>query len=307
MLERRRVFYACDGIGRAATVLAQSYMATAVPSTPALIQSVCTEGGGGCCASTTAGGACVSPPSPAARFTTLTAAAPLTALPRIVPAGFILRKFSIASLAPPCVVDTDCVSGSCVLSAPGVGTCRAVAPLPNGPFQGMNARQDVISIGLRAERAASGFACRTRQTISLGKIAMFQFFLFSDSQYTDWHPGPAMRATGRMHANGDLAINTASPLLIEHVTAAGDLRCMNGTGPELGDCTAGTARIANRLNPDFATLALNLVAANTTNLSAFDENLFARLGIASNQAGFPSSGGIFGVESALILAEQRLE
>ena len=50
MLERRRVFYACDGIGRAATALAQSYMATAVPSTPGLIQSVCAEGGGGCCA-----------------------------------------------------------------------------------------------------------------------------------------------------------------------------------------------------------------------------------------------------------------
>lgn len=252
MLERRRVFYACDGIGRAATVLAQSYMVTSAPTTPGLIDSVCTDAGGGCCVSPTGTpGDCDTATPPTSEKTALMlnpAGAGPTALPKIVPAGFKIMNFSIASTAADCLVDATCgVGGTCV-----AGHCRTVSPLPNGPFQGMNARQDTIAIDIRAEhRATSGFACRTQQTISLGKIAMFQFFLFSDSQYTDWHPGPAMRATGRMHANGDLVINPASPVLIERVTAAGDLRCMSGTTAVVGNCAADTAAIANRLNPDF--------------------------------------------------------
>ena len=52
LYERRRVFYACDGIGRAATVVAQDYITTGAPSTQGLIDAVCTVGGGGCCATT---------------------------------------------------------------------------------------------------------------------------------------------------------------------------------------------------------------------------------------------------------------
>ena len=58
---------------------------------------------------------------------------------------------------------------------------------------------------------------------------------------------------------------------------------------------------------NLASLALNLVAANATDLGPLSENLFAGFGIASDQAGLPGGGGIFRIETALVLAEQRLE
>ncbi len=275
MLERRRVFYACDGIGRAATVLAQKYMTAAAPTTPSLIKSVCDEAGGGCCASATGAiGDCDNgtPPASTSRKTAFNSdpnGAGASALPFIVPPGFKVKEFQIASLAPSCTTDTDCVSGTCVKEgSAATGNCRTVAPLPNGPFQGMNARQDVIAIALRAEHTATTqFACKTRQTLTLGKIAMFQFFLFSDSKFTDWHPGPAMKATGRMHANGDLGIATGSPVSIERVTASGDIRCLDGSGNlDPGNCAAATARIANKLNPNFA-IAADFTPFRRTNAS----------------------------------------
>ena len=260
MLERRRVFYACDGIGRATTVLAQRYMTTAAPSTAGLIDDVCSQGGGGCCPTTTAptaatgfsqtGGACAAEPYPAnATFTKLLndpeVEGSATALPNIVPPGFKLKEFQIQSLAPACTDSSQCESGVC-----DGGFCRTIGPLPNGPFEGMNARQDTVEILLAAEHdATSQFTCRTRQTLTLGKIAMFQFFLFSDSTYTDWHPGPRMRASGRMHANGNLGLD--NNVRIERVTAAGDIGCRAGTAPpNVGkNCTSANARIANRANP----------------------------------------------------------
>lgn len=256
MLERRRVFYACDGIGRAATVLAQRYMTVPAPTTNGLINFVCTAGGGGCCATSVPAPAQMGPCSATGdrvAFANDPDDASPTALPVIVPSGFKIRRLKLESLAETCFVDADCVDGTCIN-----GRCRTVAPLPNGPFEGMNARQDVIAIDVRAEHlATSGFACRTQQTISLGKIAMFQFFLFSDMAFTDWHPGPEMRATGRMHANGDLAINPGSPVFIERVTASGDLRCMPdpGTGMVMANCPGSNARIANRANPDMLNAA----------------------------------------------------
>jgi hypothetical protein len=255
LLERRRVFYACDGIGRAATVLAQSYMTTAAPTTPGLITAVCTEGGGGCCATTTdtsgspIAGACET--SAGARFTRLLSdpAGPgATALPLITPTGFKIAELTLSSEAKPCVLNSECVDGTC-----SSGFCRTVAPLPNGPFQGMNARQDTITMGVVAEHTATTrFRCSTEQTLTLGKIAMFQFFLFSDSAYTDWHPGPMMRASGRLHANGDLGLGDGSALRLERLTAAGTVSTMGGANGSLCTalpCTAADVRIANRVNP----------------------------------------------------------
>ena len=137
LLERRRVFYACDGIGRAATVLAQSYMTTAAPTTPGLIGAICTGGGGGCCATSTntAGdpiaGACET--TPTARFTRLISdpAGPgASALPLITPTGFKVAELAMSSEAKACVLDTDCTDGTC-----SSGFCRTVAPLPNGTCQ----------------------------------------------------------------------------------------------------------------------------------------------------------------------------
>ncbi len=253
MLERRRVFYACDGIGRGTTVLAQSYMSESAPTTAGLIKSVCTAGGGGCCPSATGAVADCDASNPPLASSTKTAflvdpglEAATTAMPNLVPAGFKLKEFRIESLAVACVDDDDCPSGVQCLS----GTCRTIAPLPNGPFQGLNAQQDTIEIALRAEHTATTqFACRTSQTMTLGKIAMFQFFVFSDSPITDWHPGPEMFARGRVHGNGTVCVGGGADLWMDRITAAGDVRHMNEA-----DCFGAgqqPVKIANRDNADF--------------------------------------------------------
>ena len=245
LLERRRVFYACDGISRAATVLAQNYVLTAQPTTAGLIRDICTKGGNGCCAAVTAGGSC-NDTSPVANLTVLTAESPDSALPKIVPVGYRIMELQLESLAEACTVDGQCAGGSCIADR-----CRTTAPLPNGPFSGMNARQDTIAIGILAEHSATTkFRCATRQTLTLGKIAMFQFFLFSDSAITDWHPGPAMRASGRLHANGDLHIG--GNLKLQRVTASGDLRIFaSPAAPCTGATCTSTALISTVDAPNF--------------------------------------------------------
>lgn len=249
LLERRRVFYACDGISRAATVLAQNYALTAPPTTSALITEICTRGGGGCCAAQKAGGSCA-PGDPKAEITMLTSPpggdGP-SALPNIVPPGFKIMDLEFRSLVDVCVVDDDCGSGTCV-----GGRCRTVAPLSSGPFAGMVARQDTVSIGVLAEhRATTKFRCSTLQTLTLGKIAMFQFFLFSDAAITDWHPaGARVQTAGRVHVNGDLHLN--GNLKLQRLSATGDLRVFDAPGVAcLGDGCSSTARLAIVDEPDF--------------------------------------------------------
>jgi L-ascorbate metabolism protein UlaG (beta-lactamase superfamily) len=252
LVERRRVFYACDGIGRAATVLAQSYMTTSAPSTQGLIDSICSVGGGGCCATTadtstspTAGTCEAVPAATRTRLTEDPAGNGPSALPLITPTGFKLTSLAFASEAPACVTNNQCVSGTCE-----GGFCRTLAPLPNGPFEGMNARQDTISLAITAEhRETTKFRCATNQTLTLGKIAMFQFFLFSDSAYTDWHPGPIMRASGRMHANGNIGLD--GNLRIARITASGNIGCIAGGAPPAvnTNCTLANAMIANIAAP----------------------------------------------------------
>ena len=252
LLERRRVFYACDGIGRAATVLAQGYMTTAAPSTQGLIDSVCTSGGGGCCATTaststdpTAGSCEAVATAASTRLTAAPTGPGPSALPLITPSGFKIVELSMAS-GRACTTNNDCPFAP----ADGSPACvsnrcneRVVAPLPNGPFEGMNARQDTFAMGLTAEHVeTTRFRCATEQTITLGKIAMFQFFLFSDMSYTDWHPGPIMRTSGRMHANGNLGLD--NNVRIARVTAAGDIGCI-GTPPAVNiACTEADVRIS---------------------------------------------------------------
>ena len=253
LIERRRVFYACDGISRAATVLAQNYALTAPPTTSALITEICTRGGGGCCAARTVGGSCA-PDDPKAEITMLTSTPKgggPSALPNIVPPGFKIMDLELRSLVDLCKVDDDCSSGTCV-----AGRCRTVAPLSSGPFSEMMARQDTVSIGILAEhRETTKFRCSTLQTLTLGKIAMFQFFLFSDAATTDWHPpGSRLQTPGRVHVNGDLHLN--GNLKLQRITATGDLRVFDAPGVACtgASCTS-TARLAAVDEPDFGLTA----------------------------------------------------
>jgi hypothetical protein len=112
---------------------------------------------------------------------------------------------------------------------------RRIAPLDSGPFEGMIAMQDSVDLRLGAQKNGAGWKCDVTQELSLGKIAMFQFFVFSDLPYTDWSPGPPMSGTGRVHANGDICFwGGDGPLYVERVTASGKIES------DAADCFAGS-------------------------------------------------------------------
>jgi hypothetical protein len=128
--------------------------------------------------------------------------------------GFTVNAFNIASLGN-----------------------REIAPLDSGPFEGMLAMQDRVDLRVGAQKDGTGWKCDVTQELSLGKIAMFQFFIFSDQEYTDWTPAPKMAGTGRVHANGDVCLRSNNgPLYLERVTASGNI--LPGVG-----CRGGTPGI----------------------------------------------------------------
>ncbi|MCP4504666.1 MAG: hypothetical protein GY822_32580 [Deltaproteobacteria bacterium] len=97
-------------------------------------------------------------------------------------------------------------------------------PLPSGPFKGMNAKLDNIKMIIQAEHSSMGYRCNTAQEISLGKVALFQFYVFSDT-YFDGHPGPTMTLEGRAHINYDAC--PGGNIRASKITVAGNLRAGN--------------------------------------------------------------------------------
>lgn len=123
---------------------------------------------------------------------------------------------------------------------------RRIAPLDSGPFQGMIAMQDGVDLRLGAQKNGTGWKCDVTQELSLGKIAMFQFFIFSDQEYTDWTPGPKMAGTGRVHTNGDVCFyGDDGPLYVERVTSSGKIYPGPTTGCRSSEGT--NARTAARV------------------------------------------------------------
>jgi hypothetical protein len=152
-----------------------------------------------------------------------------------------------------------------------------VEPLSSGPFAGMPAVQNSVSLSLGAKRTTTGSMCRQEQSVTLGKIAMFQFFVFSDQDYTDWTPGPDMASTGRVHANGTVCLSSIASgksLWIERITAAGDIVHSSNSG-----CRAGTytpqdhpVKIAKVASPvfDLNPGNSNLIEPNPDHFANFD-------------------------------------
>jgi hypothetical protein len=215
-LKRRQTFYACDGVGRTVTALAQRYFMEPSPTPEGLIDFVCTEAGSGCSSVGTGINAKVS-------------ANPK--LPKITPAGYEIDRLSLGTKGAP-----------------------KVAPLPNGPFTGMNARQNTMEVLVRMRNTENDYACETNQELTLGKVSMFQFFVFSDIAHTDLYPGPPMTATGRIHANGNLCFGAFNSLMAAKVTAAGRFDhldnipfCLNNGGG-----SHDHVKLANKSNPDFS-------------------------------------------------------
>ncbi len=107
--------------------------------------------------------------------------------------------------------------------------------VPNGPFEGMNALQKPVAMDIVARTADGGYRADVHLNVLLGKISMFQFFVFG-AGYTDVFPGPAMTVNpGRVHANGDLCLGSNNKFRIDRVTASGrilasDPRCRRTAG-----------------------------------------------------------------------------
>jgi hypothetical protein len=102
--------------------------------------------------------------------------------------------------------------------------------LQSGAFANMRAAEMPILLKLAMKRTATGNRCEIEQEVSIGSIAMFQFFLFAEG-FTDWNPGPTSVITGRVHANDDLCLGgQPGPLQLERVTSAGRIMSNRDAG-----------------------------------------------------------------------------
>lgn len=193
MINRRQAFYACDGVGRAAMVRARNYLRLdSTPTTTELQTAVCGSSSG-----------CPNKSD-------------------FAPTGFTIDTLELSTAGlQSCTSNGQCASASCQ-----GGFCVPVLPLPNGPFRGMNARQTDLSIIIEATKDATDARCRVEESLVLGEVGLFQFFIFAQG-YTDLGIPPAMSINGRVHVNGDFcAWGNPGNLRIDTVTAS--LRLLTG-------------------------------------------------------------------------------
>jgi len=125
-------------------------------------------------------------PTPGGLVAHVTAEGGGTALPDLIPNGFDVTRF-----------DADFDPASIVL-----------APLPNGPFEGMQAQQIPVTFELEAANSTTGFVCGQRQDVTLAQISLFQFIVFSDT-YMDTASGSGATFFGRTHMNDDFCTRGA--------------------------------------------------------------------------------------------------
>lgn len=151
-----------------------------------------------------------------------------------------------------------------------VGDSQASVPLPSGPFRGMNARQDTIELKLEARHQDMNYVCRTEQTVTLGKVALFQFYVFSDTDF-DGHPGPQMTLKGRAHVNGNAC--PAGRMRIARITASGALRHSHNPNCAYQPSNGNVTEIQK---PDGTFSAFN--TSNDHDTTGWEENAIAEWG-----------------------------
>lgn len=91
-----------------------------------------------------------------------------------------------------------------------------LAPLPNGPYRNMNARQQNVGIRVRLRENRSGVASEVSNQVILGTVSMFQFFAFIDG-YAYVFSGTGVKYAGRIHANGNICFGS---VYAEQITTA---------------------------------------------------------------------------------------
>ena len=160
MIERRRTFYACDGMSRQIMTLSQKFLErNTLEDVPESVME----------------------------------AELRAALAPNVPAGFSVSgsDLEIPEKALPSPVPVETIT--------------------NGPFAGLQAKIQTIDIRLQATKNLTGAVCRTEQSISLGRIALFQFFVFADLPLLDVAPpnGESLFLRGRIHTNGRVCLGGA--------------------------------------------------------------------------------------------------
>lgn len=114
----------------------------------------------------------------------------------------------------PAIVVTD-------FEVPGIGS-RIIAPLDSGPFQGMIAMQDVVEMRIAGNKPGTGWRCDVRQELSLAKVGLFQFAVFSSVPMDLFNP-PPMEIRGPVHINGDFCAGGGT-LTMDKLTVSGLLR-----------------------------------------------------------------------------------
>lgn len=103
-------------------------------------------------------------------------------LPALVPDGWEMTEFVVDNLVGP-----------------------YVAPVPNGPFEGMSASQSRVKMTVTVQPVGGGASRTCSQEVVLGSVSAFQFYIFGDV-FLDWNPVPLMLAKGHAHSNYDFCI-----------------------------------------------------------------------------------------------------
>jgi len=128
---------------------------------------------------------------------------------------------SLPNLTPPGYTASYTVT----TNSTGAGT----GVIPNGPFSGMNAQLNELTLDLTAS-GPNNRTCKTKEALTVGLIGLFQFFAFTDGPNEISNAAP-ITVNGRMHSNGDFCANSfaagAAGTYLTRVTASGRFRHMN--------------------------------------------------------------------------------
>jgi hypothetical protein len=124
------------------------------------------------------------------------------------------------------------------MDAVGAPTQRT---LTTGAYRGLYGLVQDYDLWGHAISDATGVQNSVKIRMERALIPIFQFAIFYDD-ILEWHPGPPMTLSGRVHSNGDLYLGSHNGLTIESfLTAGGAIR--HGRHPESGE-TAGTGDVS---------------------------------------------------------------
>ncbi|MEW5700963.1 MAG: hypothetical protein AB1792_01865 [Candidatus Zixiibacteriota bacterium] len=117
--------------------------------------------------------------------------------------------------------------------------------LTTGAFRGLYGLVQDYDLWGYARSDASGVQNSVRIRMERALIPIFQFAIFYD-KVLEWHPGPVMTLSGRVHSNGDTYLGSNNGLTINSfLTAAGSI--YHGRDPASGMATGtGYVRIKDK-------------------------------------------------------------